>query len=96
MSGHPDAPVVLPEAEVHPGLHHHPYLGAEEILHAERWWDADRDAVRPVCPGRVGASPEVRQDLKAAAAEKSAVREPRLAGAVRALPAWGVPWAILD
>jgi hypothetical protein len=64
-------------------------LAAVGHLDAVSLLDADRDAVRRACPDRVDAIPEDRLGLPVRMDEavgKLAVREPRLADAVRAHP----------
>ncbi len=78
---HPDAAVFPAPVEAHQGLR--PFPDEAEILIAARWSDADHGVVRPVCRHNSGAIPEVRRGLKAAAAERSAVRAQHLADAVR-------------
>jgi hypothetical protein len=84
---HPDVPVFPQAAVGHLGLLH-PFRGvADNHLGAESLWDADRDAVRPVCPDMVDAIPECHRGLQVRlvwAVGKSAVREPRPADAVPA------------
>lgn len=97
MLVHPDALVFPAPAEARPVLRRRPFLGVAEILNAERWSDAVHDAVHPVCYHHmVDAIPEGRLGLKAEDAGKLAVRAQRPAGAVRALPAWGVLKASRD
>lgn len=79
--GRPDALVCPEPVEAHQGLR--PFLDAAGSLRAERWLDADHDAVRPVCRHRtVDVYPDVLRALKAAAAGKWAVRAPRHEDAV--------------
>ena len=91
----PDVPVFPQAAVGHLGLRL-PFRGvADSHLDAVSLLDADRDAVRPACPDMVDAIPEGRQgrlDRLVWAAEKLAVREPRLADAVPAHldSAWAV------
>jgi hypothetical protein len=90
----PDALVFPALAEVRPVLRRRPCPGAAEILNAERWLDAVRDAVHPVCYHRmVGAILEghlARRALKAAGAGKLAAHAQRPADAVLVRPALGV------
>jgi hypothetical protein len=89
----PDVAVFPLAAVDHLGLHL-PFRGvADSRLDAESWWDAARDAVRPVCPDMADAIPEGRRghsDRLVWGAEKLAGREPRPADAVpaRLVPAW--------
>jgi hypothetical protein len=83
----PDVPVFPQAAVDHLGLRL-PFRGVADIhLDAENLLDADRGAVRPVCPDMVDAIPEGRWGLPVQMDEavgKLAVREPRLADAVPA------------
>lgn len=79
--GRPDAAVFLAQAEALRGLRH-PFLGEAEILHAERWLDADHGVVLQVCRRIRDESLEARQDLTVAGAGKLAVRAQHPADAV--------------
>jgi len=84
-------PVFRRAAEVHLGLRL-PCLGvADNHQDAENWSDADRGAVRPVCPDMEDAIPEVRRDRMASAVGKLAAREPHPVDAVPDRP--GFAWA---
>jgi hypothetical protein len=88
----PDALVFPPVEEGLPVLLH-PFPDEEEILNAERWLDAGRDAVHQACLDMEDAILEVhrvRLGLKAVDAGKLAVREQRPVDAALALPAWDV------
>jgi hypothetical protein len=93
--GRLDVPVFPLAAEGHLGLHH-PFRGVvDSHLDVVSLSDADHDAVRRACFDTVDAIPEDRlgrSDHLVWGAEKLAVREPRLAGAVPAhlAPAWAV------
>jgi hypothetical protein len=92
---HPDAPV-FPLAAVDHLVLRHPFPGvADSHPDAESLLDADRGAVRRVCPDTVDAILEDHQGLLVhldEAVGKLAAREPRLADAVlaRPAPAWAV------
>jgi hypothetical protein len=99
----PDAPVFLPEAVSHLGLLHPFRGGADNHRAAESLLDADHGAVRPVGPDMAGAIPEGLRGRMDEAAEKSAVREPRLAdaGPEHPDPAWvlfpeRLAWSVLE
>ena len=63
MLARPDVPVFPQAAVGHLGLRL-PFRGVADIhLDAENLLDADRGAVRPVCPDMVDAIPEDRQGL---------------------------------
>jgi hypothetical protein len=89
----PDA-LVFPLAAVDHLVLRHPSRGVADIRQAAvSLWDADLDVVLPACPDTVDAILEDHRDLPVhldEAAEKLAVREPRLADAVLAhlAPAW--------
>ena len=93
MSVRPDVPVFPQAAVGHLGLLR-PFRGAAGIRQdAVNLLGADHDAVRPVCLDMVDAIPEDHRGLPVhldEAAEKLAVREPRLADVVlaRLAPAW--------
>ena len=72
---HPDAPVFPAPEEAHPDLR--PFLDVAGSLRAERWWDADHGAARPVCRRKAGAIPETLPARKAVGAGRSAVRARR-------------------
>jgi len=80
LLGRPDAPVCPAPAEAHLGLR--PYLDVAGSLRAERWWDADPGAARPVCHRTVDAIPALLPALKAGGAGRLAVRALRHEDAV--------------
>jgi hypothetical protein len=84
---HPDVPAFPRAAEAHPVLRL-PCPDAEDIRRdAACWWDAVRDAARPVCPDTADAILEGRPGRMAVAAEKLAVRARLPADADPARPA---------